>query len=330
MIHTDLCDLVGIESPIIQAAIAPYTSAELVGAVSNAGGLGSIGTALRPTDRIVDEVKKVQKLTRYPFAINFTINTFNEEAFRFATEEARPRVISCALGSPKDIVKKVHDAGLLFMQQVHTVKQAREAAELEVDIIIAQGSEAGGFCSEVSSLSLIPQVVDAVKDQKIPVVAAGGIADGRGFAAALMLGAQGVNIGTRFLASVEAVSVDPQWKQRITIAESEDTVKANFINEVFPVSNPSSYKGTAPRALRTSFIEEWNQKPRDEVKSKAEQLRSTIVAGIREGKNHELVPFSGQSTGLIHEILPAGEIIRNIVKEAEETIASTSSKLGHS
>jgi nitronate monooxygenase/enoyl-[acyl-carrier protein] reductase II len=213
---------------------------------------------------------------------------------------------------------------------VHTVKQAREAAELEVDIIIAQGSEAGGFCSEVSSLSLIPQVVDAVKDQKIPVVAAGGIADGRGFAAALMLGAQGVNIGTRFLASVEAVSVDPQWKQRITIAESEDTVKANFINEVFPVSNPSSYKGTAPRALRTSFIEEWNQKPRDEVKSKAEQLRSTIVAGIREGKNHELVPFSGQSTGLIHEILPAGEIIRNIVKEAEETIASTSSKLGHS
>ncbi|MDQ3873762.1 MAG: nitronate monooxygenase [Thermoproteota archaeon] len=331
MIHTDLCDLLGIESPIIQAAIAPYTSAELVAAVSNAGGLGSVGTALRSNDNIVDEVQKVKELTgmRYPFAINFTINTFNEDVFRFAVEEAKPRVISCALGNPKDLVKKVHNAGLLFMQQVHTVKQALEAADLGVDIIIAQGSEAGGFCSEVSSLSLIPGVVDAVKDRKIPVVAAGGIANGRGLAAALMLGAQGVNIGTRFLASVEAALVDPQWKKRIITAESEDTTRVHFINQIFPILNPNSYRGTAPRALRTSFIEEWSQKPNDEVQNHAEQLRKTIIGGIKEGRNHELIPFTGQSTGLIHEILPAGEIVGNIVKEAEETIASTSSKFGH-
>jgi enoyl-[acyl-carrier protein] reductase II len=168
--------------------------------------------------------------------------------------------------------------------------------------------------------------VDVVNDWQIPVVAAGGIADGRGLAAALMLGAQGINIGTRFLASVEASMVNPQWKQRIIAAESEDTIRVNFINDVFPVSNPANYKGTAPRALRTPFIEEWSQKSSDEVKSQAEQLRNTIMTGIKEGKNHEFVPFAGQSTGLIHEILPAAQIIRNIVNEAEETIISASSK----
>jgi enoyl-[acyl-carrier protein] reductase II len=327
MIHTDLCNLLGIESPIIQAAIAPYTSAQLVAAVSNAGGLGSVGSALRSTDNLKHEIEKVKELTKHPFAINFTINTFTEDAFRFAIEEAKPKVISCALGNPKELVKKVHDAGLLFMHQVHTANQAREAADLGVDIIIAQGSEAGGFCSDVSSLALVPQVVDAVNDQQIPVVAAGGIADGRGLAAALMLGAQGINIGTRFLASVEVALVNQQWKQRIITAQSEDAIRVNFINDIFPVSNPNSYKGTAPRALRTSFIEEWNQKSSDEIKSQAEQLRNTIMTGIKEGKSHELVPFTGQSAGLIHEILPAAEIIRNIVKEAEETIKSASSKL---
>jgi enoyl-[acyl-carrier protein] reductase II len=326
-VKTNLCTVLGIESPVIQAAIAPYTSAELVAAVSNAGGLGSIGSALRPIDNLKREIEKVKEFTKHPFAINFTINTFDEDAFRFAIEEAKPKVISCALGNPKDLVKKVHDAGLLFMHQVHSAKQAREAAELGVDIIISQGSEAGGFCSDVSSLALIPQVVDAVNDRQIPVVAAGGIADGRGLAAALMLGAQGINIGTRFLASVEAALVDQQWKQRIIAAESEDAIRVNFINEVFPVLNPNSYKGTAPRALRTSFIEEWSQKSVDEVKSQAEQLRNTIMTGIKEGKSHELVPFTGQSTGLIHIILPAAEIIRNIVKEAEETIRFASSNL---
>ena len=327
MIHTDLCNLLGIESPIIQAAIAPYTSAELVATVSNAGGLGSVGSALRSTDDLKHEMDKIKELTKNPFAINFTINTFNEDAFRFATERAKPKVISCALGNPKELVKKVHDAGLLFMHQVHSAKQARQAADLGVDILIAQGSESGGFCSEVSSLALIPQVVDAVNDRQIPVVAAGGIADGRGLAAALMLGAQGINIGTRFLASVEAALVEQQWKQRIIAAESEDTIRVNFVNDIFPVLNPNSYKGTAPRALRTSFIEEWIQKSPDEVKSQAEQLRNIIITGIKEGKNHELVPFTGQSAGLIHEVSPVAEIIRNIVKEAEETIRFASSKL---
>jgi nitronate monooxygenase/enoyl-[acyl-carrier protein] reductase II len=127
--------------------------------------------------------------------------------------------------------------------------------------------------------------------------------------------------------TAEAVLVEQQWKQRIIAAESEDAVRANFVNNIFPVSNPNSYKGTAPRALHTSFIEEWSQKSSDEVKGQVKRLRNMIITGIKEGRNHELVPFTGQSVGLIHEILPAAEIIRNIVKEAEETIRSTSSKL---
>ena len=184
------------------------------------------------------------------------------------------------------------------MQSRTFCKASTRGAELGVDIIIAQGSEAGGFCSDVSSLALIPQVVDVVNDWQIPVV---GRRDCRWTGVgmeALMLGAQGINIGTRFLASVEASMVNEQWKQRIISAESEDTVRVNFINDVFPVSNPASYKGTAPRALRTSFIEEWSQKSADEVKKQAEQLRNTMMTGIKEGKNHELVPFTGQSTGL--------------------------------
>ncbi|AIF82615.1 2-nitropropane dioxygenase-like enzyme [Candidatus Nitrososphaera evergladensis SR1] len=321
MIRTPLCDVLNIQYPIIQAAIAPYTTAELVSAVSNAGGMGSIGSALRSMDDLRMQVARTKELTSRPFAINFTITTFNEDIFNYVVSEAKPRIVSSALGNPKELVKRVHDAGLLFMHQVHTVKQARQAAELGVDVIIAQGSEAGGFTGNVSSLSLVPQVVDAVADKKIPVIAAGGIADGRGLAAALMLGAQGVNMGTRFLASSEASLVGPEWQKQIISAESEDAIKVNFLDSVFPVANPDAYGEIAPRALRTRFIEEWNIKS-GEAKSQAPQLRSTILTGIKEGRSHELVPFSGQSAGLIRNVLPAKEIITNIMNEAEERIRS--------
>jgi len=326
MIHTPLCDVLSIQFPIIQAAIAPYTSAELVAAVSNAGGLGSIGSALHSLDDLKSQVAKTKELTTRPFAINFTVTTLNEEAFDYVVREAKPRVVSCALGNPKELVKKVHDAGLLFMQQIHTVKQARQAAELGVDILIAQGCEAGGFTSNVSSLSLVPQVVDAVADKSIPVVAAGGIADGRGLAAALVLGAKGVNIGTRFLAASEAALVSPEWQKKIMAAESEDAIKVNFIGSVFPVTSPNAYNEISPRALRTPFIDEWNQKQAD-AKSQAQQLRNTIMTGIKEGKSHQLVPFSGQSVGLIRDIRPAKEIINDIMRDAEERIRSLKSSV---
>jgi enoyl-[acyl-carrier protein] reductase II len=164
MLHTPLCDLLDIQFPIIQAPIAPYTSAELVAAVSNAGGLGSIGTAFRSLDDVKKQVQQTRKLTKHPFAINFTINTFNEDVFKFALEGVKPKIISCALGNPREVVRRAHDAGILFIQQVHTSKQARQAADLGADALIAQGRESGGFCGSVSAFPLIPQVVDAVGD----------------------------------------------------------------------------------------------------------------------------------------------------------------------
>jgi enoyl-[acyl-carrier protein] reductase II len=318
MLHTPLCDRLGISIPIVQAPIAPYTSPQLVAAVSNAGGLGSIGTALQSLDTVKRQVEQTQKLTSHPFAINFTNRTFNEELFSYVIREAKPKVISYALGNPGELVKRAHDAGILFIQQVHTTKQAQEAAELEADAIIAQGTEAGGFCGNVAALSLIPQVVDEV-GQRTPVIAAGGIADGRGLAAALLLGAQGVNTGTRFLASTET-AVNQDLKNKVVSVVSEDAIKAEFINIVFPSAGKDTYEEASPRALRTPFIEQWNGRSRNEIEKQAEELRDTLMEGMRQGRDHELVPFAGQSAGLVHEILPAAEIINRMVIEATEAL----------
>jgi enoyl-[acyl-carrier protein] reductase II len=315
MIRTQLCDLLGIEHPVIQASIGPWSSAELVAAVSNAGGLGSVGTALQTVEDLQKQLTRVRELTDRPFAINHTARPFNEEAFVLSLQ-AGPKLVSFALGDPGDLAERAHDAGILFMQQVHTVGQAYRAVERGVDVIVAQGSEAGGFGGTVGAMSLTPQVVDAVSP--IPVVAAGGIADGRGLAAALLLGAQGVNIGTRFLASTEAMVPD-DWKQRILAANSEDAIKVEFADHVFPRPSREGGYGTLPRVLRTPFVEEWNRRG-DEVELEAERLGGELVAAIRQGRAHELVPFTGQTAGQIYEVLPAGEIVRQMVAGAEEAL----------
>lgn len=314
MLRTPLCDLLGIEFPVIQAGMGPFTAAELVAAVSNAGGLGSLGASQRPVDDLGRQLALIRTLTDRPFAVNHLVPSLNEEAFAL-TLEARPPIISLALGDSGDLVKRAHDVDILVIQQVHTVKQARQAAEREVDVIIAQGGEAGGFGGMVAALALVPQVIDAV--QPIPVVAAGGIADGRGLAAALVLGAQGVNIGTRFLTSVEA-PISAGWKQAILAAESEHAVKVEVWNDIILLPGGGGY-GTVPRALRTPFIEEWQQR-RNDAKREAERLQGEVITAVQQGRLHEMVPFAGQTAGLIHEILPAGEIVRGIVAEAEEAL----------
>jgi len=311
MIHTHVCELLGIEYPVIQAGMGPFTSAELAAAVSNAGGLGSLGAGARATGDLRLHLARLRELTLRPYAVNFTFNGpgIDEEAFAF-TLEARPRLISFALGDPGDYVKRAHDAGSLVMLQVTTVQQARQAAGHGVDLVVAQGSEAGGFGGTVAGLALIPQVVDAVRP--IPVIAAGGIADGRGLAAALVLGAQGINIGTRFLASSEA-PIPEAWKQAILSAESEEAIKAEFWGSIFPATG-SRYPNT-PRVLRSAFVDAWLHRP-DEAGQEAGRLQAEIGAAIGAGKFGELLPFTGQTAGLIHEILPAAEIVRRLVDEA--------------
>ena len=315
MLHTPLCDRLGIDVPIIQAAVAPFTTPELVAAVSNAGGLGSFGAALRTAAEVRRDLARVRSLTDRPFAVNFTLATFDEESFRTALD-AKPAVISFALGDAGDLVERAHAAGSLVMHQVHTVQQALRAATGGADIIIAQGSEAGGFTGMVGALALVPQVVDAVAP--VPVVAAGGIADGRGLAATLVLGAQGVNVGTRFLASAEAGCGDA-WKRAIVAAQSEDAVRVDVWYDIFPEPSSAAYT-TAPRALRTPFVEHW-QGHRDDARREAVRLQAEVMDAARAGRLLDYVPFTGQTAGAIQDVLPAAEIVRRLMREAEATLA---------
>src|SRR5918912_973511 len=298
MLRTPACDVLGIEVPVVQAAIWPATSPALVAAVSEAGGLGSVGSVFESAQSIQRQIARVRELTPRPFAVNHVVPLLDEAAFR-VTLEAKPTVISFALGYPEDLVERAHDAGAKVIHQVHTVGQARKAAELGVDVIIAQGSEAGGqgMALGVGAMALLPQVADAV--DPIPVLAAGGVADGRGLAAALVLGAQGANVGTRFLASHEA-SADESWKRAILATESEDVVRFEVWKEIFPPAGEDTYE-TVPRVIRTSFVEEWQRHP-EGARREAERLREKVISVIRQRRPHELLPFTGQTAGVIHDI----------------------------
>ena len=308
--RTRLCELLGIEHPVIQAGMSLFTSAELVCAVSNAGALGSLGCWRRSAEDFRRQLERIRAGTKRPFAINHVVPDLTEEVFRL-TLEARPALVSMALGDPGELVQRIHGAGARAMQQVTTVAQAVQAAERGVDIIVAQGADGGGYIGTIGTMALVPQVVDAV--QPIPVVAAGGIFDGRGVAAALMLGAEGVNVGTRFLATHEAPIGDP-WKQAILEANSEDAVYVHVLNDVMPNPGARGY-GTVLRSLRSPFIERWNDR-RDEARRQAQQLLDELTGLTREGRIGDAFPAAGQSAGAVRDIRPAAEVVRRLMEEA--------------
>jgi nitronate monooxygenase/enoyl-[acyl-carrier protein] reductase II len=318
MLKTPLCDLFGIELPIILAPMGTCTSAELAAAVSNNGGLGGIGSLFRTAAAVKRDIDVVKKLTNKPFAINHIPQTLDEEVFRQALA-ARPAVISFALDDPGDLVRQAHDAGSRVMLQVTTVAQATQAAERGVDVIIAQGGEAGGYCGEVSTMTLVPQVVDAVSP--IPVVAAGGIFDGRGIAAALMLGAAGVNLGTRFIATQEAPAPEA-WKQAIAQARSEHAIKADVLNDISPLPGTAGY-GTVLRSLHTPFLDEWSAK-REEARRNRDRLRQQIVSTTQAGQPHATLLTAGQSAGGIKDIPSVAELMRRLVAETEAALSRAS------
>ena len=315
MLKTPLCDLLGIDVPIILAPMGTCTSGELAAVVSNHGGLGGVGSLFRTTAAIKRDIDVVSRLTSRPFAINHIPQTLDAEAYRYALE-ARPAVMSFALADPDDLVRQAHDVGSRVMLQVTTVTQAVQAAERGVDIIIAQGGEAGGYCGEVSTMALVPQVVDAVSP--IPVVAAGGIFDGRGIAAALMLGAAGVNLGTRFIACKESPAPE-EWKRAIVAAKSEDVVKADVLNDISPLPGTAGF-GTVLRSIRTAFLDEWTAK-REEARRERDRLRSEVVSTTQAGRPHATLLTAGQSAGGITEILDVAEVMHELVVEAEAALA---------
>jgi enoyl-[acyl-carrier protein] reductase II len=189
-------------------------------------------------------------------------------------------------------------------------------AERGVDVVIAQGSEAGGqgMARGVGTMALVPQVVDAVAP--IPVLAAGGVADGRGLAAVLALGAAGANVGTRFLATEEA-GAGPEWKQRILEIESEQAVRFEAWGAIMP-SSEGGYD-VVPRVIETDFVAAWEVRP-DQAKREAERLRAEIMGSVQQGRPHELTPFTGQTAGLVHDLPPAAEVVRRMVAEAEDAL----------
>ena len=313
MLSTALCPLLAIRVPVIQAPIVPGAGPALVAAVSDAGAIGTLGAVFRSAEQVRTEIAKVRELTDQPFIVNHVVPALDEECFAATVAEA-PAAISLALGHRPELVQRARDAGIKVLHQVHTVSQARQVAESGVDVIIAQGSEAGGNCGTVAGSVLLPQVVDAVAP--VPVVAAGGVADGRGLAAALVLGAAGANVGTRFLASAES-TVAEEWKRRIVAAQSEEAVRLTFWQEIFGASDPDAYD-VVPRALRTPFSDELLARP--DVGADAATLQSEIIGALRSGSIHELVPFTGQTAGLVTEVLPAADIVAAIAAQAEAAL----------
>jgi nitronate monooxygenase/enoyl-[acyl-carrier protein] reductase II len=299
----------GIEVPVVLAPFGPWEQVELAAAVSGAGGLGSLGTALRSTEELRDQWRRMRELTDRPFAVNHTGRPLVREAFD-ATLDARPAAISFHLGIPADLIARAHDHGIVWIQTVGDVDAAEIALEAGADILIAQGTEAGGNAGWVSTLVLVPAVVDLAGST--PVVAAGGIADGRGMAAALALGAQGVSLGTRFLASTE-MTIDQAWKERIVAAHARDAVKVAHSDRVLPPFNLPQVGATfAPRVLRTPLTEQLEQDP-DSVDP--QELAARVRKEVLAGEGHELLPFTGQSTELIHDIAPAAELVSRLMTE---------------
>ena len=320
MLQTPLCSLLGISVPVIQGPLGgPWPpSARLAAAVSRAGALGSLPTALRTPEQVREDIAVLRDLAEGPYAVNHTMKPFVEEVFAEIVSSSPP-VVSFALGCRADVIARAHDAGSLFVQQVHSAPQAIEAVEAGADVIVAQGGEAGGFGGAASTMVLVPQAVDAVAP--VPVVAAGGIADGRGLAAALALGAQGANVGTRFIASEEA-ELTEGYKEVVLAATSDQTVRAAFVNDLVPPASEGAYL-TAPRVVRNSFIDEWHGRE-DDVRAAKVELAERMGAAMADGTVHELLVITGQVAGAIHEILPAAEIVRRMAAEAEGVLQSIS------
>ena len=311
-LRSKLTDLLGLEYPIVLAPMASVSGGKLAAAVSNAGGLGLVGGGYGDPDWMRRELHICSEKTDKPWGLGLITWAAAPEAVELALSY-EPNAFMLSFGDPRPYARTIIAAGCTFICQVQDVEGALLAQDAGADIIVAQGTEAGGHGAVRSTLPLVPAVVDAV--QPIPVLAAGGIADGRGLAAAFMLGAQGVLMGTRFYAATEALG-HQKAKAEIVEARGGETHRTRVFDLVRGRDWREPYTG---RALRNQFGERWDKRE-EELRSKLDEEARRFGMAQDSGDFETAMIWAGEAVDLISDVLPAADIVRHIGAEAERCL----------
>ena len=315
--RTRLTELLDIEHPVMLAGMGGVSYSDLVAAVSEAGGIGTFGASTMKTAELTEEMARAKTMTSKPFGVDLltALPSQVEEGVR-AVVEGGARIFVAGLGVPRDAIDYLHKNNVLVGSMCGKVRHAVSAVASGCDFVVAQGTEGGGHTGTVATMALIPQVVDAVGGQ-VPVIAAGGLFDGRGLAASLALGADGVWIGTRFIATPEARAVRG-YKETLVATPEDGTVISR------------GFTGKTCRVVRNDWTNHYEQHP-EELRKFPDQA----IHSMKEGANHlgapsdtvvdtnrEFMPC-GQGVGAINSLVPAGQIVRDIVAEAERVLRGT-------
>lgn len=303
MIKTILCDLLGIDHPILQGGMAWVATPELVGAVSEAGALGVLGAGNAPSSVVETWVREVRAMTSRPFGVNVPMfSPFVQDVIGVCAREKVP-VVTTGAGNPGPHISTLKRAGVLVIPLVASVALARRVERAGADAVVAEGSDSGGHTGDVGTLPLVPQVVDAVG---IPVIAAGGIADGRGLAAAIALGAVGVQMGTRFICTEEC-AVHRNYKDAIVRAGDRGTTTAGHS------------LGHPVRALRNQMMRRFKEMEKEQITEDelVEFGEGKLRLAVEKGDILHGSIMAGQSCGLTRDVVPAAQLIQRIVSEAE-------------
>ncbi|MHB1415551.1 MAG: enoyl-[acyl-carrier-protein] reductase FabK [Chloroflexota bacterium] len=303
MLSTPLCDLLGVQYPIVQGGMAWIATAELASAVSNAGGFGVVAAGNAPPDWVQREIRRTREMTDRPFGLNIMLmSPFAREVVEVALSEEVSAVMTGA-GNPAGLIPLFKAKGIRVVPVVASVALARRLERAGADAVIAEGTESGGHVGELTTMVLVPQVVDAVK---IPVIAAGGCADGRGLVAALALGAKGVQMGTRFACSTECIA-HPNYKARIVQSKDRCTVTSGHT------------LGHPARALENAFTRRFQELERQGCAPAEIEVFGigALRRGLIEGDVENGSLMAGQIAGMIRDIRPAAEIVESTVCEAE-------------
>jgi len=312
MIKSRICEMLGIQHPVFQGGMAWVADASLAAAVSNAGGLGLISSINAGTEAVRNEVRKCREMTDRPFGVNIMLQAPNAAEIAEMVVEEGVKIVTTGAGSPAPYMPMWKDAGIKVIPVVASVALALKMQAAGADAVVAEGAESGGHVGELHTMPLVPQVVDAVD---IPVVAAGGICDGRGAAAAFMLGADAVQVGTRFL-SAEECTVHPEYKDKILKATDISTI---VTGKTF---------GHPVRSLKTPFSKTFARmesdpsvKPEDILSFGTGALRKAVQEGDRNGSY-----MAGECAGMVKRIEPAQAIVEDLILGAEKVIAETASR----